>query len=671
MMVVIARRALAVLLLTMLGSSMAVAARAATTTVALTSDGAAPRVLTIAVGDVVTFRNDDDERHRLRARDPEDVDTSDIDPGASVGVTLVTEGVYTFVDERTEDPAFTVTITVTTTSGGGSGGASPPPPDSGAGTGASAPSTVDVAIPDRLFAPSAVTVAAGGTVRWVNTDGAHTVTARDRSFDSGIFDAGATWARTFPTAGTFAYLCLLHPDMTGTVTVVAADGSTGSGPASAPTTSGTGGTTAGGSVAATGDTGSSGGTASGASSGDPTSAPGTTATSTASSGTASVSIVDLAFAPAGLRVPAGTTVAWTNDGAALHTVTSTVGGSLDSGLLEPGASYRATLGEGVYDYLCVLHPEMTGRIVAEAAATDVAADVAPPAPAPPATTSEVPTATSGEGSAEGVSVLDATGSRTTTTVAILDFRYSPTTVRVPAGTTVTWRNDGRAPHTVTSTDGGPLDSPILSTGESYRRRLDRPGTYAYLCTLHPEMVGRVEVTAASGAGPPAPSEDGSTDDGFAAEFLTGDAQGGSSASVEAVVVEAAARAFTPANLEVPVGTTVRWVMADDEPHTVTATGAFDSGVLAPGETFELTTDTVGTFAYLCLVHPEMTGTLQVVAAADGAGPIALGDADPQDPVLGGEQPVRSTSSGLPFAATVLTIGMLAAFVSGRVTAGRR
>jgi plastocyanin len=80
-------------------------------------------------------------------------------------------------------------------------------------------------------------------------------------------------------------------------------------------------------------------------------------------GGAAVTIVDFAFQPASLEVPAGTTVTWTNSGAAPHTVTAD-NGAFDSGRLAPGASFSQTFGTaGTFTYHCEIHPQMTGSIV--------------------------------------------------------------------------------------------------------------------------------------------------------------------------------------------------------------------------------------------------------------------------------------------------------------------
>ena len=75
-----------------------------------------------------------------------------------------------------------------------------------------------------------------------------------------------------------------------------------------------------------------------------------------------VAIEGFAFAPATLQVPAGTTVTWTNEDPAPHTVTAE-DGSFDSGTLEPGQSFSAEIGSnGVVVYLCQIHLDMRGEI---------------------------------------------------------------------------------------------------------------------------------------------------------------------------------------------------------------------------------------------------------------------------------------------------------------------
>jgi plastocyanin len=80
-------------------------------------------------------------------------------------------------------------------------------------------------------------------------------------------------------------------------------------------------------------------------------------------------------------------------------------------------------------------------------------------------------------------------------VAIKNFAFSPATLKVRVGTTVTWTNQDTDAHTVTSAGtGGPLHSAALATHATYSYTFTKPGTYAYLCTIHPFMTATVEVT---------------------------------------------------------------------------------------------------------------------------------------------------------------------------------
>ena len=80
-------------------------------------------------------------------------------------------------------------------------------------------------------------------------------------------------------------------------------------------------------------------------------------------------------------------------------------------------------------------------------------------------------------------------------VAITGFAFAPAALTVKSGTTVTWTNKDGDAHTVTSQgSGGPLQSAALATGQSFSHTFTTPGTYAYLCTIHPFMTATVTVT---------------------------------------------------------------------------------------------------------------------------------------------------------------------------------
>ena len=77
-------------------------------------------------------------------------------------------------------------------------------------------------------------------------------------------------------------------------------------------------------------------------------------------------------------------------------------------------------------------------------------------------------------------------------------------------------------------------------------------------------------------------------------------------------------AFAPQRIVVQAGTTVTWINADDAPHTVaSSTKVFKSGALDTEDKFSFTFTTPGTYEYFCSLHPHMTGTVVVEAAAAG------------------------------------------------------
>ena len=70
------------------------------------------------------------------------------------------------------------------------------------------------------YSPATITVHIGQKVIFDNVSSvAHTVTARDNSFDSGNLATGGSWQNTFPKTGTFQYYCIYHPGMVGTIVV--------------------------------------------------------------------------------------------------------------------------------------------------------------------------------------------------------------------------------------------------------------------------------------------------------------------------------------------------------------------------------------------------------------------------------------------------------------------
>ena len=523
-----------------------------------------PASLQVQPGTTVTWTNATGDRHRMRTTSgPVEFDSGDLDPGKSFTVTLDTIGTYQYVDDRNRDLSnYWGTITVaeaptgTPKPGTTPAPATPPP----------APPPGDILMAGRAFSPASLTVDAGTAVRWRNNDvREHTVTASDRSFDSGVMAIGATFTKVFSIPGTYRYLCAIHPDMTGTIAVRTVGGATP--PPPAPT-------------------------------------PRPTPVVTPAPGSGTVQVVDFAFSPGSVDVVAGTTVTWVNTGAALHTVTAS-DGSFDSGLLAAGGGrFSRRFGTpGTYPYLCGLHPSMAGvvRVSGANGAT-------PPPPAPPTPKPTAPPVAGGE-------------------LELRDFAFVPSSIAVTPGTRVTWVNTGAAPHTVTDRAGS-FDSGILVRGARFSRTFAVPGTYELLCSIHPDMHATLMVAAPGASAPPPATPP---------PVVTPPPDSGQVAIIDFD--------FAPASVHVAVGTTVRWTNGGVAPHTVTAKdGSFDSGFLNTGEVFSRQFTAVGVIEYLCAIHPAMIGTV-VVGAPAASPPGAL--AGPSTAPSGSPAPPPAGAAGVP------------------------
>jgi len=77
-------------------------------------------------------------------------------------------------------------------------------------------------------------------------------------------------------------------------------------------------------------------------------------------------------------------------------------------------------------------------------------------------------------------------------VVIEDFAYSPATIKVSIGTTVTWTNKDTVKHTVTS-QTQLFDSGLFGKGESFSYTFNQKGDFEYYCIPHPYMKGKVSV----------------------------------------------------------------------------------------------------------------------------------------------------------------------------------
>jgi plastocyanin len=78
-------------------------------------------------------------------------------------------------------------------------------------------------------------------------------------------------------------------------------------------------------------------------------------------------------------------------------------------------------------------------------------------------------------------------------VKIDNFSFGPTTITIPAGSTVTWTNNDDVPHVVASDDNKLFKSKALDTDDHFSFTFTKPGTYNYYCAIHPKMTAKIIV----------------------------------------------------------------------------------------------------------------------------------------------------------------------------------
>jgi amicyanin len=80
-------------------------------------------------------------------------------------------------------------------------------------------------------------------------------------------------------------------------------------------------------------------------------------------------------------------------------------------------------------------------------------------------------------------------------VKIDNFSFAPPSLTVPVGAAVTWINQDDVPHKVVSSDAKGIKSSVLDTDQkfTFTFTFTQAGTYAYYCSIHPKMTGKVIV----------------------------------------------------------------------------------------------------------------------------------------------------------------------------------
>ena len=235
------------------------------------------------------------------------------------------------------------------------------------------PTTYTVSIPQGVSSPGCETtnscylpysleINVGDTVMWSNDDSAaHTVTSGtpndiDGIFDSNLFMSGTTFEYTFDVAGTYPYFCMVHPWMVGQIGVnefeemyvnPVAEPAPVEEPIAEPTEE---------PVAEPAP--------------EPTEKRAAPVQVTIPGGVASpgCEATNECYLPYQVEIYSGEPVVWINTDSAAHTVTSGLPASptalFDSGMLMKDQTWEFVFTDsGEYDYYCMLHPWMTGKVV--------------------------------------------------------------------------------------------------------------------------------------------------------------------------------------------------------------------------------------------------------------------------------------------------------------------
>ena len=193
-----------------------------------------PSNISVNLGEKITWTNEDDADHTVTSRTNGIFNSGVFGPNQSFSHQFSVDGTYDYFCQL--HPWMTGTVVA-----GKGGDISPPsepttPPStpSASPTPTTSPgSPLTVTIPSgaaeqtitEFYSPSSISINVSDSVLWQNSDiGFHTVTSGkgspDGLFDSGLFGPSETFSQTFSSSGTFDYFCVVHPWMTGSITVI-------------------------------------------------------------------------------------------------------------------------------------------------------------------------------------------------------------------------------------------------------------------------------------------------------------------------------------------------------------------------------------------------------------------------------------------------------------------
>jgi plastocyanin/predicted small metal-binding protein len=86
----------------------------------------------------------------------------------------------------------------------------------------------------------------------------------------------------------------------------------------------------------------------------------------------------------------------------------------------------------------------------------------------------------------------------TKSVEAMGYKFTPASLSINVGDTVTWTNHDTAPHNIVVTDGPEkFTSPTLQTGQTFSHTFTKAGNYSYYCSIHPDMKATLTVTGSA------------------------------------------------------------------------------------------------------------------------------------------------------------------------------
>ena len=349
---------------------------------------------------------------------------------------------------------------------------------------------------------------------------------------------------------------------------------------------------------------------------------------------------DPMYRPSTVEVHVGQTVEWQNEGQVSHSVTddptraNTPGDALlpagvkpfNSGNVMPGGRFRQLFtAPGRYRYFCLTHEgdRMVGEVIVEPQAAPPVRRVARSLPrVAPITASDLITAAP-------VQIVRMSDD---------DPMYRPSSIRISAGQTVEWENDGQVSHSVTDdptrantpgdallpVDVTPFNSGNVMPGGRFRHTFGLPGRYRYFCLTHEgdRMIGEVIVGPA-----PLPQQEQ-----IAASSRRSYPSSGPAALFRVVKMHGDEPMYQPSSIQIVSGETVEWKnegqvsysVSDDPTRAWDSVDAmrppgvrpFNSGNILPGGRFRHTFTEPGRYRYFCRSHEadKMVGEVIVQPA---------------------------------------------------------